>query len=40
MPGFPVYGDSSIDLVNADTDSALEFVCKSGAESLIMYQIY
>ena len=40
MPGFPVYGDSSIDLVNADTDSALEFVCKSGAESLIMYQLY
>lgn len=40
MPGFPVYGDSSVDLVNADTDSALEFVCKSGAESLIMYQLY
>ena len=40
MPGFPVYGDSSIDLVNADTDSALEFVCKSGTESLIMYQLY
>jgi hypothetical protein len=40
LPGFPVYGASSIDLANVDGDAALEFICQSSAESFIMYQLY
>jgi len=29
-----------IDLSNADRDAALEFVCQSGTNELMMYQIY
>ena len=36
----PVFGTSAIDLANADADTALEFVTKSDANSLIMYQLY
>lgn len=36
----PVFGTSAIDLANADADAALEFVTKSDANSLIMYQLY
>ncbi|MGB0186785.1 MAG: ribonuclease HII, partial [Flavobacteriaceae bacterium] len=40
LSGFPVYGISKIDLSNADRDTALEFVCQSGTNELMMYQIY
>lgn len=40
LNGFPVFGISKIDLSNADNDSALEFVCQSGENELMMYQIY
>lgn len=40
LSGFPVYGISKIDLSNADRDAALEFVCQSGTNELMMYQIY
>jgi hypothetical protein len=37
--GFPVYGNSSIDLSNADADKALEMVVQSEANGFIIYQI-
>ena len=40
LAGFPVYGTSTIDLENADTDKALEFVGQSSPSSIIMYQLY
>ena len=36
----PVFGSSAIDLANADSDIPLEFITKSDANSLIMYQLY
>ena len=40
LPDFPIYGTSTVDLVNADADPALEFICQSSPQSLIMYQLY
>ena len=37
--GFPVYGNSTIDIVNADDDSALEVVVQSDNSDLLIYQI-
>jgi hypothetical protein len=36
---FPMYATSQIDFANADKDKALEFVCKGGNNSIILYQI-
>jgi len=38
--GFPVYGNSKIDLSNIDNDKYLELVVKSEKESLILYEIH
>lgn len=40
LPMIPVFGTSSIDIANADSDSALEFVTKSDSNSIILYQMY
>ncbi|MDC1259832.1 ribonuclease HII, partial [Flavobacteriaceae bacterium] len=40
LASVPVFGSSAIDLANADADVLLEFVTKSDANSLIMYQLY
>ncbi|KJD31842.1 ribonuclease HII [Tamlana sedimentorum] len=39
LANFPVYGNSSIDLENIDTDKNLEFVTKGESNSIIIYQI-
>jgi hypothetical protein len=39
LPNFPVYGNSSIELDNIDTDSNLEFVTKGESNSIILYKI-
>ena len=39
LDNFPVYGNSSIDLSNIDTDKNLEFVAKGESNSIILYQI-
>ena len=39
VDGFPVYGSSPIDMINADKDSGLEFVVKSEKRDLIIYEI-
>ncbi len=39
LPKFPVYGQSSIDFVNADNDSALEFVVQGENNSILIYEI-
>ena len=36
---FPVYGNSAIDLVNADKDKALEFIVQSESKDLLIYEI-
>ena len=40
LPKIPVFGTSAIDIANADSDSALEFVTKSDSNSIILYQMY
>ena len=40
LSGFPAFGSSKIDLSNADNDGALEFICQSGSDEIIMYQLY
>ena len=40
FPKIPVFGNSAIDLANADKDSAIEFVTKSDSNSIILYQMY
>jgi len=37
--GFPVYGNSKIDLSNIDNDKSLELVVKSEKDSFILYEI-
>ena len=37
--GFPVYGNSLIDLSNSDSDKELEVLVKSEEDSIIVYQI-
>jgi len=39
VDGFPVYGNSKIDLSNIDNDKNLELVVKSEKDNLIVYQI-
>ena len=39
VPGFPVYGTSSIDLSNADKDDALEFVVQAEQKDVLIYKI-
>lgn len=39
LPNFPVYGNSSIELNNIDSDNDLEFVVKGDSNSVIVYQI-
>ena len=39
VTGFPVYGTSAIDLVNADKDKALEFVVQSETNDVLIYEI-
>lgn len=39
IPGFPVFGGSTIDLVDMDNDKKLEFVAKDRDNSLIVYKI-
>ncbi len=39
VPGFPVYGTSSIDIVNADKDRALEFIVQSESNDVLIYEI-
>ena len=39
LGGFPVYGSSKAELINADNDKAVEMVVKSEEESMIIYQI-
>ena len=39
VTGFPVYGNSAIDLVNADKDKALEFIVQSESKDLLIYEI-
>lgn len=39
LPGFPVYGNSLIDLSNADDDSALELVVQGEENGVLVYKI-
>ncbi|SFZ89172.1 hypothetical protein SAMN05428642_1014 [Flaviramulus basaltis] len=39
LPNFPVYGNSSIEINNIDSDRKLEFVTKGESNSIILYQI-
>jgi hypothetical protein len=39
LGGFPVYGSSKAELINADNDNAVEMVVKSEEKSMIIYQI-
>lgn len=38
IANFPVYGNSTIDLANADSDSSLEFVTRAESNSIVMYK--
>ena len=38
LPGFPVYGNSIMDIANADTDNKMELVVTGAAGELIIYQ--
>ena len=40
IPGFPLYGNSTIDLTNANEDEYLEFVTKSIESEIIFYRLY
>ena len=40
IPGFPLYGNSTIDLTNANEDEYLEFVTKSIESEIILYRLY
>jgi hypothetical protein len=39
IPNFPVYGNSSIELIDIDKDKNLEFVVKGDSHSIILYQL-
>lgn len=39
LPGFPIYGNSRIDLANADRDSSPELVVKGEDDSVLLYEI-
>ena len=39
VSGFPVYGNSAIDMVNADKDNALELVVQSETNDILVYEI-
>ena len=39
LPNFPVYGNSAIDMDNADGDRNPEIIVKSGTDELLMYQV-
>ena len=38
LSNFPVYGNSSIDLANIDSDRNLEMVTKGESNSILVYQ--
>jgi hypothetical protein len=39
VEGFPVYGNSTVDLANSDKDKALEMVVATEDNSLLIYEI-
>lgn len=39
VPGFPVYGNSTADMVNADKDKAVEMIVQSSEKDLSIYKI-
>lgn len=39
LPGFPVYGNSTIDLGNLDNEGKLEFVAKGEDDSVLVYRV-
>ena len=39
IPGFPVYGNSMIDLNNADSDPALEMAVKGDNDTVLLYEV-
>ena len=40
IPGFPLYGNSTIDLTNANEDEYLAFVTNSIESEIILYRLY
>ena len=40
VDGFPVYGNSKIDISNIDSDKHLELVVKSEKDNFILYEIH
>ena len=39
IPGFPVYGNSMVDMANADADSAPELVVQGDEDSVLIYEV-
>ena len=39
VQGFPVYGTSAVDIINADNDKSLEMIVQSENDGIIIYQI-
>ena len=39
IPGFPVFGNSAIDLANADADAALELTVKGDDDTVLLYEV-
>lgn len=39
LPGFPIYGNSNIDLSNADDDSALELIVQGEENGVLVYSV-
>ncbi|NJW55110.1 hypothetical protein, partial [Salinimicrobium oceani] len=39
LPGFPIYGNSNIDLSNADDDAALELVVQGEENGVLVYEV-
>ena len=39
LPGFPVYGNSAIDMANADDDSTPELVVQGDEDSVLIYEV-
>ena len=39
LEGFPVYGNSKVDIANADLDSRLELVVKGEDDEILIYKL-
>ena len=39
LPGFPVYGNSAVDIANADLDSRLEMIVKGEENEILLYKL-